>query len=442
LKTSLPDAGYLEYVTAWNRAARLGLQNLNLDAWAGGHRYLSLVALSLTPPEIEQLEHVTATFGELLNRAVDGVLADPDWWPALAWPWAAIEFARQEPPHPGGHASLFGRFDCLLDLQGDWQVIEYNADMPSGGRELTGLEPPVACLHPDLERFSPRLDRLLVESIRRRLAARPHQVRLVGLVSRHSWLEDIAQAHWLAALLEGAGVPTLVGDIHDLRVDRKAILLRGRRIDALYRFYPVERLYRHPIFASLCEASLDGRLLLLNGLRAFLAQSKACLAWLWSNRAMLSAEGRRTIERHLPATLVARDPDASALLPNGVVKHVNGREGDSVVFGARLDDAAWEERLLEGGYVVQRAVTSPPLRDVEVDDWAREIRYLDGQTACVGAFLIGGAFSGCYTRIDGPITSPRARFVATLRERTSTVRRINAARAPRSVTKYASSPPT
>ena len=27
-----------------------------------------------------------------------------------------------------------------------------------------------------------------------------------------------------------------------------------------------------------------GQLLVLNGLRAFLAQSKACLAWLWSNR--------------------------------------------------------------------------------------------------------------------------------------------------------------
>jgi hypothetical protein len=34
--------------------------------------------------------------------------------------------------------------------------------------------------------------------------------------------------------------------------------------------------------------------------------------------------------------------------------------------------------------------------------------------ACVGAFTIGGQFAGCYTRLDGPITSARATYAATL----------------------------
>src|SRR5207248_5367135 len=136
----------------------------------------------------------------------------------------------------------------------------------------------------------------------------------------------------------------------------------------------------------------------LNGLRGFLAQSKACLAWLCTNRASFPAADRALIERHLPETLLASDSDAQRLLGHAVVKHVNGREGDSVVFGEALDAAAWEARLLEGGYVVQRAVESPAVYDVEVDDWQRRLTWREDRYAGVGAFVIGGRFGGCYTR--------------------------------------------
>jgi glutathionylspermidine synthase len=405
---------YDTYVSAWDRVARAGYRQYNVDTWASGWRYLSLTTVCLTGQEATRLSEVAERFGPLMDKAVAGILADSDWWPALAWPWPAIELARQEPAHPGGRASLYGRFDCLLDASGTWQVIEYNADTPSGGREVSGLEPALARLHPDLRRLRTGLVAQLTRTLLERIRQEQRRVRLVGVVSTHRWLEDLSQAVWLTSLLRRAGMPAIVGDVNDLSVRRGQITLRGQPIDALYRFYPVERLYRHATFASLCEAAIDGRLLLLNGLRGFLAQSKACLAWLWSNRAQLDTADCQAIERHLPKTLLAGDPRAADLLASGVVKHVNGREGDSVVFGRTLDQSGWEERLLEGGYVVQRAVASQPVDDVAVDDWRREIRRVHDRYACVGAFSIGGRFGGCYTRLDGPITSPRATYVATL----------------------------
>ena len=86
------------------------------------------------------------------------------------------------------------------------------------------------------------------------------------------------------------------------------------------------------------------------------------------------------------------------------------------MFGAGLADAAWEARLLEGGYVVQRAVDTPAVADAEVDDWRRCLSWVEPRFACVGAFVIDGRFGGCYTRLDGPITSARATYVATLPE--------------------------
>jgi glutathionylspermidine synthase len=414
MKAIVATQDYATYVQMWNGVARAGLRELNVDTWAAGRRYLSLTSVCLTADEAAQLREVTIKFARLLDLAVQGILDDPEWWSALAWPWPAIELARQEPVHPGGLASLYGRFDCLLDLDGTWQIVEYNADTPSGGREASGLEPAIARLYGGLRRLKTGLREQLTSTFRARIQRHTRAVRVVGVVSSHRWLEDMAQAAWLANLFCQAGLPALVGDVTDLTAQGGRMLLRGQPIDALYRFYPVERLYRHAVFATLCEAAIDGRLLLLNGLRGFLAQSKACLAWLWANRSQLDRSDRATVERHLPATLMARDPGALELLTSGLIKHVNGREGDSVMFGNALDSAGLEARLLEGGYVVQRAVEPPALYDVEVDDLQEQIRCVSPRYACVGAFSIGGQFGGCYTRLDGPITSARATYAATL----------------------------
>jgi glutathionylspermidine synthase len=417
VKTLLPALDYNAYDAAWQRVAQAGLGHANLDVWAGGRRYLSLASLCLTQGEVDELRSVVDGFSDLLDLAAARILEDPDWWPALAWPWPAIELARQEPPHPGGRVSLFGRFDCLLDAHGHWQVIEYNADTPSGGREVSGLEPAILRLigrRGGVRGISDRLARRLTRALLGRIARHPRPVQLVGIVSSHSWLEDMSQATWLGHLLRHAGQPALVGDITDLAVCAGRITLRGQPIDALYRFYPIERLYRHAIFASIFEATIDGRLLLLNGLRGFLAQSKACLAWLWAYRRQLSPSERDLVKRHLPPTYLARDPAAQEILTTSVVKHVNGREGDSVVFGSTLDASGWEARLLEGGYVVQRAVAAQAVQDVVVDEWERRVECIGPRYACVGAFLISGRFAGAYTRVDGPITSARATYVATL----------------------------
>lgn len=414
--------GFREYDRRWQLAARAGHSAVALDTRMFGWRYLSLNPLVLTAAELTKLARLTVQFGRLLDLATAGVLNDPAWWSELAWPWPAIELARQEPAWP--HSSPYGRFDWLLEAATQtWQLVEYNADTPSGGRETSALEPAVwrlhggraACLRP----AGRGLPRRLAATLDQRLRTWPGApVRHVGIISSHTWLEDMAQAWWLAGLLRTRGWDALVGDVTDLSVNRGAVTLRGRRIEALYRFYPFERLYRHGVFGPLADAVLDKQLLLLNGLRGFLAQSKAVLAWLWAHRGerSLGRGARPLIEQHLPAVLPARDAAAPGLFPEAVLKHVNGREGDSVVFADSLDAAAWEARLLEGGYVIQRRVRPEPLEHVEVDELAGELRRVRPRYACVGSFCIGGAFGGAYSRLDGPITTGRAVFVPTLVE--------------------------
>ena len=190
--------------------------------------------------------------------------------------------------------------------------------------------------------------------------------------------------------------------------------MRGQPIDALYRFYPIERLYRHAVFADLFDAVPRGGCCCSTACAGFSPNRRR--AWRGCGRigTRSARAARAAIERHVPPTLLARDPAALDLLPEAVVKHVNGREGDSVVFGRSLDAAAWEARLLETGYVVQRAIAPVPVQDVAIDEWRRELSVIEPRYACVGAFVIGGRFGGCYTRLDGPVTSARATYAATL----------------------------
>jgi glutathionylspermidine synthase len=444
--------GFDAYDMGWRRAARAGWASLALDTRLHGRRYLSLNPVVLTRAEAEQLAALTVAFSALLDRAVSGLLDDPDWWPWLAWPRPAIELARHEPCHPHGRSTLYGRFDWLLEpATARWQLVEYNADTPSGGREASGLEPAVFRLHgghaAGLRRLSGGLAERLARTLVERLAAagagpagaRAGRPGVVGVVASHGWVEDTAQAWWLAQLLRARGVEALVGDVRDLALRSGRVTLRGRRIDALYRFYPVEALYRHGVFAPLMDAAAEGRVLLLNGLRGFLAQSKTTLAWLWAHRSDRGFEPweRALIEAHLPPIAPAsRWPPAearschrpaseaeaqradggpeAAATRDTVVKHVNGREGDSVVFGDSLDEEGWERRLLEGGYVVQRRVVPQALEDVEVDESGCRLAVARPRYACVGSFAIGGRFGGCYTRLGGLITTARSTFVATL----------------------------
>ncbi|MBV9358674.1 MAG: glutathionylspermidine synthase family protein [Chloroflexi bacterium] len=416
--------GYARYDAAWLQVERAGRRSLALDTRWHGRRYPSLNALLLSAPEAESLVELTRAFARLLPCAVDGLLEDPEWWPRLAWPRAAIELARQEPRSSHGAATHYGRFDWLLDTgstPASWQLVECNADTPSGGREVSGLEPAILRLHgggargtrPLSRGLAGRLASVLVAEVSAFRRSRRPGTACVGVVSSHSWLEDMAQAYWLGSLLRARGLPTLVGDVRDLAVVDRRVLLRGQPIDALYRFYPVEAWYRHGSFAPVLDAVLDGRLLLLNGLRGFLAQSKAALAWLWQHRTELGP-ARALVEAHLPAIVPATEAEQSPMV---VIKHVNGREGDAVAFGADVDAAGWERRLLDGGYVVQRRVFPQSVEDVEVDEIGERLTVARPRYACVGSFLVGYDYGGCYTRLGGAITTAHATFVPTWTER-------------------------
>jgi glutathionylspermidine synthase len=318
---------------------------------------------------------------------------------------------QHEPVLPA--LSPVGRFDFLLDVHNEWRVLEYNSDTPSGVRETIGGERLVQAAMASSGAYR-RLGRSLAghlrRAFRRLLGAARRPVRRLGLVTGAGYAEDLAQLLFLRELLRGVGPEIVLGDIHNLAARRGRVYLLGQEIQALYRLYPVERLYGQAVFPGLMEAALAGRVLLLNPVAALLAQDKALMAWMWARRESewFPPDERAAIRRHLPETYLIRDLPADLDRRAFVIKEFFGREGEEIYFGENIDDADWERCRAWRTFVVQRVVESQEVEDLI---WRGDACAPGRRVPCVGSYLSDNRWAGLYVRLGDRVTTNRAQHV-------------------------------
>ena len=107
------------------------------DLWLYGEPYPTLNAVVLEPEEHASLVALTERFATIMHKAVRALQRDAGALQRLGFPWVALELLSREAPD---EPLVLGRFDFALDAGGAWQVLEYNADTPSGTRETVALE--------------------------------------------------------------------------------------------------------------------------------------------------------------------------------------------------------------------------------------------------------------------------------------------------------------
>ena len=112
------------------------------DFWLYGEPYPALNGIVLTPAEHHALARLTEQFAGIFHKALRALFndpSDPSPLERLGFPWIVLELLRREADNP---PFILGRFDFVLDARGAWQLLEYNADTPSGAREAVVVEEP------------------------------------------------------------------------------------------------------------------------------------------------------------------------------------------------------------------------------------------------------------------------------------------------------------
>jgi len=425
------------YRRFWRRAQ---LEAMIPDLMVRGEPYLALNALVLSADDRRCLERLTAIFSRVFHAAGQRVAADVATTIELGFPWAAAELLAREPHR----VPLIGRFDFVQDVTGHWQLLELNADTPSGVREGVVCDRLVSELLPEargLARPSADLPARLIEAMQAALGAIRTGVaagsgRLgvegamggtLGIVTTASELEDLSQMAYTAELLRPPlgqhGWEVMLGDAGNLRLTRAGLTLRGRPIDALYRYLPFEAIFGTPTFVAMEEAAALGTVEILNGLFGLLLQNKGLIAWIWAHRddpGLFDEEARAAIREHLPGTWPIADVPPGIERADLVAKQVFGREGQEVFFGEDCSAELWSTLTRRQTYVAQERVQVAQTRAVVQTSLGPKVR--DG-FATVGCFAVDGRFAGYYTRFGDKITTSRSKWLATFAERRGEARR-------------------
>ncbi|MBR1696248.1 MAG: glutathionylspermidine synthase family protein [Selenomonas sp.] len=333
--------------------------------------------IELIQPELaEELRYVSGVLFGAFQRAVavcqkcgDNFLEDLEIPPQL------IPYLQKD--NPLHLASWLSRFDYVVDKQGNFHMVEINADTPCAVIEAY-YGNMVACTHfgvedpnyGDYDKLCSWLNEIF-------LASEPGVSISTGRFHRrhpflfscfHDYQEDYATIKFLMNAMKKNALATEVDDaitfvsFYDLAVwrDGSILLPDGRTANAIYRLHPLEILIeeRTPEGETLGKDFMDGYLhdkfMMFNPPEAIIMQSKAFQALVWAlnnqpagTAQVFTAEESAVISRYMLPSYFARDFDQRSIAAGSswIKKPIWGREGagievldrDGVRFGKNVD---------------------------------------------------------------------------------------------------------
>jgi glutathionylspermidine synthase len=347
------------------------------------------VAWSFTLAEIEEgIEAPTAAIEELclafVQRAVDDIrVLQRLQIPAIYWDMIRDSWRR-------GERNLYGRLDFAYTGAGPAKLLEYNADTPTSLFEAavfqwTWLEDQIAAGHlpAGADQFN---------AIHERLIEAFGQLRDWRGVALHltyagDSAEDEGTVAYLADCARQAGIETIqlpIGQI-GFRGDGRFVDLDNRVIQALFKLYPWEWLFREAFGQHMPKAGLQ----FIEPPWKALLSTKGLLPYLW--------EMAPNHPNLLPA-FFSDDPARHALGDTYVEKPLYSREGANVWI---VRDGK-SEASTGGAYGVEGTIRQA----------LAPVAAFEGGTAVIGSWLVASQPSGLGIREDmGLITRDTARFV-------------------------------
>ncbi|HLK41392.1 MAG TPA: glutathionylspermidine synthase family protein [Polyangiaceae bacterium] len=358
------------------------------DVYVGGHRRVEASPLVLSPEMHEQAARVA----EGVVRAVGGAAAraHADERERAHYRFDADTIRLAAASHAAGDDASLMRVDLLLDRTGRWRACEINADCPGGHNETVGL--------PRLARAAGfgggRDPSVVVEGLVARLEAMAGG-GTVGIIYATGYAEDLQVCALVARTLAARGTRSILAPPTAPSLRGDDLFLRGQRVLALYRYFPIEWMSGQRNIDAIARAVERGRVQSLTSFAHAFTQSKVAFARCWET----SRDGD-VVREWLPETHAVEDVDRALLVSrraDWVVKRAMGRVGDEVFVGPLFEhDGEWDAvveqvraRAARGeAWIAQRFVPQRPV----ATPWGPRL-------VTLGVYVLDGRFAGYFARV-------------------------------------------
>lgn len=372
-----------------------------------GEEYALADILDITAEFREEILEATRRLGQIFARVVPILQqAEDSLLRELGVPDQALDAVRlataQAPP------TTVGRFDFAQTADG-LKMLEYNSDTPTGIVEAFYVNGR-AC------RFFGRRDPNagMEGQIAAAFARMLDVYRQQGYETEHIWFSSLdwheEDRGTTLYLMRQSGLAGRFAPLEKLRVWEDRLYVENGEellpVHVLYRLHALEKLASetdedgYPTGAHVLRLIAEKKLAIINPPSAFLTQTKALQALIWSLHEageFFTAEEQDSIARHmLPTYFENRFAGSSGY----VTKPIFGREGGGVVlFDA---EGSVKEKDQEAFYWDQ-----PMIYQKRVELPAITVKTMNGDydgRLLWGSFLVGGEASALVARVGGPIT--------------------------------------
>lgn len=300
---------------------------------------------------------------------------------------------------------LIGRMDIVIDNENNIKVLEFNSETPAGLVEAIGIQQIIKEeLNIDKGNLNENLKEKLKENIKQIVDdyKKVKKIETIGILST-TYFEDWYNTEIIYNIFKELGYNVIMGNINDTKVEEGYISLNGTKLDAVYRYYPLDWISQDntEYLNTFKENNLS-----INPPHTIVTQNKSIFAVIYElkKQGFYSIEEARFIEKYIPKSYLEYN---QALGEDFCIKHILSREGNDIEFSYDINKPESEN------FIYQERVDICEV-NLEVNKsykTSNEIKY-----PILGIYIVDTNPCGIYTRVGELITNKWSNFLSTFIE--------------------------
>ena len=385
-----------------------------------GNLYADVHAMILTKEEHNRIVNAQASVVRVLQRTLEVLRLKPDLNEWLGISEDLVRLSKYEIES----LTTYGRFDWMLEENGELSVLEFNSETPMGWMEAGVYTSKlyeehkkiVNCTNP-----SSNLFKMLEDSIRKTLT-RYNNFGRVAIVGDLGDEEEDDTFHLLKSITEKVVDDVVICGVENLKVYKGFEGIKDGLyadiddtlypIDILQTFYSIEWLTEDEGGKDLLQLLESGEVKLMNPISTLQLHSKGLWALIWflyNTEDVYSESECEAIENFIPySTFDLEDLDYYHI-EKYMEKPLHHREGNGINYKRMGESLSFDI-----DYVYQEQVNTIKFYyEREVDD----IRTNKKVSPTIGVYCIDNQFGGYMTRLsEGICSSEDSTFIATFVE--------------------------
>lgn len=367
-------------------------------SYNGSDQYISTDYLELDEKFYNNVICVANYFAQILKKTQKVIIDNIDLFKdVMSFDNNIIELIRRQYTDI---LCLIGRMDIIIDNENNIKILEFNSETPAGLVEAIGIQQIIKEeLSINKVNVNSNLESKIKENIKRVIKdyEKTKKIDTIGVLST-TYFEDWYNTEILYKFFKELGYNVVMGSINDTEINDGHVSLYGKKLDAVYRYYPLDWISDDDEYLNTFKENT----LSINPPHTIVTQNKSIFAIIYElkKQGFYTEEEAAFIDKHIPKSYLKYNKELGC---DFCIKHVLSREGNDITFSYN------DNNLDDEGCIYQERIDICSV-DLDTDKGYKTSNI--NNYPILGIYLVDTEACGIYTRVGGLITNKWSNFLA------------------------------